>query len=214
MKPYLSHIVVVTGLSLVISGVCFADGTSTPGKAAKTTVTPPHRMTATRINYPPPVTAPAEIHLTAQFAVPHVSIGNIVLLQAVLENDGKDTIYMQEYGAAWLDFTLSVKDASGHDVPLTAWGKAQAKQVIQMAHSDGITMNVQRSLGPGEKVRYQFVLNRQFDLSQVGIYHVSVTQASVLLSATQRTLPIVSNEADVELLEPTPEIENPQNLGH
>jgi len=214
MKSNLAYVLILAGLCAASASTCLGDATGYVEKTANGTVTLPHRMTATHIVYQPPVAAPPEILLVAQFAKPIVAAGDSVLLQATMQNDSKQSIVMQENGDGWLDFSISVTGPSGKEAPLTAWGKEQQQRADQNAHPDAILMNVQRPLAPGQKVTYQFVLNRQFDMSNVGQYHVVVTQPGIILPGNQKTLPIVSNAVDVQLVEPVPAIENPQNLGN
>ena len=176
--------------------------------ASHATVTLPRRATAAHLIYPPPIPTPPEISLVAQFLQQKVPLGNPVLLQVTMQNNGRQSAVLLANGDAWSELKISVTNASGRQIRLTPWGQNQQQEQQhredERKKPDAILMNSQQPLAPGQKITCQIILNRQFKMTKAGLYHVVLTQSGVMLPGLQRTLPFKSNSADIELTEPAP----------
>ena len=130
--------------------------------------------------------------MTMQFAQQYVQVGTIVRLQATLKTDSPVNLVLPYTGDAPKDFQISVTDATGNAVPLTSWGRHLLDKP-KPGELQSITMSFQRSLEVGNSVTYQFVLSRQFDMSNAGVYHVTQTRPGVYTPDGKLCSPIVSN---------------------
>jgi len=199
----------IGAISLLLASQCVGQQTNSPSQPVTTSqhvVSRPYSPVSL-------VPVPATIQLSAQIQDPQYTVGNAVILLVVVQNNSKDEIDMPEKGNAWFDFKLSVQDSSGRDVPLTRWGKRQLQldQAAETATQGTASMN--RPVSAGSNVTFQFILNRQFDMSETGVYHITLTKPFIIVDGKE-TLPLVSNIVVVELTEPTPEMEATQNVVH
>jgi hypothetical protein len=161
-----------------------------------------------------PIAAPAglppRLTLVAKFMQPKFQVGTEILLQAVIKNDGTENQYLTEEGTATKDFTITVTDSTGRPVPTTRWGKKQESSAHAPQTMPLMVLN--RMVPAGKSVTYQFVLNRQFDMSETGTYHVELTRPGVFETKGCPLGTLVADTVDVVLTEPAPDVEAPQDV--
>ncbi|MEO7714564.1 MAG: hypothetical protein ABIY70_00040 [Capsulimonas sp.] len=151
-------------------------------------------------------------------------VGDRVMLDATLmrlasdETATREPRLVADYMSAGQYFDIQVKDAAGHDVPLTSYGKTVQHDASASVSDLPIIGNFFRNrsirvtLDKGGSAIYHFWLSRIFDLSLAGSYAVTLTFGVTSHDAKQ-VVKIVSNVATIQILpaQASDPLENFQN---
>ena len=138
-----------------------------------------------------------------------VNTSEPVIIQVVLKNTtGKQLVYNE--GVRTRDFKIIVEDDKGRDLAFTIYGNHLfGDERTSFAVGPGWPT----ILEGGQEVRYEFVINRMYDMSKGGTYSVRVKRlflranASKLIIAGQHTSQydeIISNTVKFKVVEPSP----------
>ena len=116
------------------------------------------------------VDAPASVAGCTLTVTPDKAVfvaGENISLTAVVHNVGPDMIYMPGI-SPFLSYHLSVKEPDGTDAPKTLFYEGRLHEFIKETRSF--------SIKPGQSLTEAIDLGRAFDMTQSGIYTVSITR--------------------------------------
>ena len=160
-------------------------------------------------------TSPSGLTLTLHTDSPKFVSGEMIILKATIKNVSSQTAYIPENGLTEDEFVLHVKDEQGVDVPRTLWGQAEHAVHVPRPHeSNDFGIVASRVFAPGAEITFQFVLNREFDLSKSGFYYVTATRLHVPNLSWTQSCQLDSPTFKVQIVDPDFDITAPQDILH
>ena len=122
------------------------------------------------------------------------NVSDPILVSLALINTSKKRISYEERGFLLKEFQVSVTDSANHPVSLTRYGQAVRDEELPTA----VYRDVIRLIAPGYEAQYHFWLNRQYDMTLPGIYHVIISRSVtddqgqvISLASTPTTITVV-----------------------
>ncbi len=133
------------------------------------------------------------LQMSAQVNQSKYYAGELILLKVYIKNIGTEATNLVFVVPPEQAFDINIKDNNGKSVPLTLWGKTHQWG----AHPDPFSVQTV-PLPTSTSTMFQFVLNRQYDLTLDGTYLVTV-KYPLPSSASNAPTQLVSESVKVEI---------------